>query len=288
MGPCAANTKTAPAATRRGGVLPCPQCSGLGERPRAAYTPPLHATGPCAVNTKTAPAGTFLRRGQDPALQTSAKSIFFMVCVSFGRRGGLQAARAAMPCRERSDDAAAFPFPVGRGRTPPWGFALPGMFRAGGTPPGGARAAPTRNGTLRGKYKNRACRNAPRRGFALPGMFRAGGTPPGGVHAAPTRNGALRGKYKKRVCRIVPAAGSRPRPTNKNHKLQLFVRPPLHATEPCAANTKTAPAATRRGGVRPRPTNKNHKLQRFVRPPRVRSQYSPMLAPGRPVHSSAR
>ena len=38
-----------------------PRIFGLTEHPRAAYTPPLHATGPCAANTKTTPAK--LRRG---------------------------------------------------------------------------------------------------------------------------------------------------------------------------------------------------------------------------------
>ena len=35
--------------------------SACRDIPRAAYTPPLHATGPCAANTKTTPAK--LRRG---------------------------------------------------------------------------------------------------------------------------------------------------------------------------------------------------------------------------------
>ena len=96
---------------------------------------------------------------------------------------------------------------------------MPGMFRAGGTPPGGARAAPTRDGALRGKYKNRASRSAPRRGqdpalqiksqiaTVCPAAPRA---PPGGARAAPTRNGALRGKYKKRACRNAPRRGQDP------------------------------------------------------------------------------
>ena len=41
-----------------------------------------------------------------------------MVCVSFGRRGGLQAARVTVPCREQAGAAAAFPSPVGRGLDP--------------------------------------------------------------------------------------------------------------------------------------------------------------------------
>ena len=46
------------------------------------------------------------------------KGHIFMVCVSFGRRGGLQAARVTVPCRERPGAAATFPSPVGRGLDP--------------------------------------------------------------------------------------------------------------------------------------------------------------------------
>src|SRR5699024_9874560 len=42
-----------------------------------------------------------------------------------GRRGGLQAARAAVPCCGGVDGgASAFPFPVGRGLDPAAGFGL--------------------------------------------------------------------------------------------------------------------------------------------------------------------
>ena len=65
----------------------------------------------------------------------------------FGRRGGLQAARAILSCRERA---------VLRPRSRPPSRA--GRF------PGGVHAAPTCNGTLRGKHQNHACQTAPRRG----------------------------------------------------------------------------------------------------------------------------
>ena len=178
---------------RTGGTLP-------GRRTRRPYT--QRGTG--RVIRERRACREVPAAGSRPRPTNQRKEHIFMVCVSFGRRGGLQAARAAMPCRERSDDAAAFPFPVGRGRTPPWGFCL--------------------------------ARN-------IPGW---GNTPGRRTRRPYTQRGLARQIQRPRLPQRA-AAGSRPRPTNKNHK-----------------------------------------LQRFVRPPRVRSQYSPMLAPGRPVHSSAR
>src|SRR5699024_5400297 len=132
-GSCAANTKTTPAKLRRGGVKTPPygfteiankivntnsrQVVGAACRPpvqfdlavnarccvpvparlrgravsRAAYTPPLHATGPCAANTKTTPAKLYGMCEHNRKYQFPS-----------GRRGGLQAARAILSCRERA------------------------------------------------------------------------------------------------------------------------------------------------------------------------------------------
>ena len=111
------------------------------------------------------------RRGQDARpttfrkLRTKIENCEF----PFGRRGGLQAARAILSCREQAVAASTHPCSVGRGLDPAVQIYL--------------------------------------------------------AHNVP-------------VCRHIPRAA---------------YTPPLHATGPCAANTKTTPAKLRRGGVKTPP-----------------------------------
>ena len=133
--------------------------------------------------------------------------------------------------------------------------------------PGGVHAAPTCNGSLCGKHQNHACQTAPRRGQD-PALRLYGNCEQNRKYQFPSgRRGGLQAARAILSCREQAVAAST-HPCSVGRGLDPAVRfylaynvpvcrhipraaytPPLHATGPCAANTKTTPAKLRRGGV---------------------------------------
>ena len=102
---------------------------------RGNSVPVFHGAGVCA--TRKFPAcRDVVRRGQDTRPTNPRNLRIKMANCKFpsGRRGGLQAARAILSCREQAVAASTHPCSVGRGRTPPrerpgrCGFPSPRTF----------------------------------------------------------------------------------------------------------------------------------------------------------------